>query len=129
MLDEEKILRKYLECVLFTDSPYYESSGDDSNFVYHNFDVDDFTAETIDAARQLVTDFIDMAIDAGLEDELERWDREHGIGYDLWLTRNGHGTGFWDRETSVTATALTDFAHSFGSAYAYLTEDEQINIE
>lgn len=22
-------------------------------------------------------------------------------GHDLWLTRNGHGTGFWDRDQSV----------------------------
>lgn len=23
------------------------------------------------------------------------------LGHDLWLTRNGHGTGFWDRDPSV----------------------------
>ena len=23
------------------------------------------------------------------------------VGHDLWLTRNGHGTGFWDRDNSV----------------------------
>lgn len=22
-------------------------------------------------------------------------------GHDLWLTRNGHGTGFWDRDSAV----------------------------
>lgn len=26
-----------------------------------------------------------------------RYDLEH-VGHDLWLTRNGHGAGFWDRK-------------------------------
>lgn len=30
------------------------------------------------------------------EIDLTQYDPEQ-IGHDLWLTRNGHGTGFWDR--------------------------------
>ncbi len=28
-------------------------------------------------------------------------------GHDLWLTRSGHGCGFWDREDSVYGLGLT----------------------
>ncbi|GAB3175998.1 hypothetical protein GCM10027059_50190 [Myceligenerans halotolerans] len=30
------------------------------------------------------------------------------IGHDLWLTRNGHGTGFWDRGLGSAGDALSD---------------------
>lgn len=32
------------------------------------------------------------------------------VGHDLWLTRNGHGTGFWDRDDSVYGQTV-DGAH------------------
>lgn len=39
-------------------------------------------------------------------------------GHDFWLTRNGHGTGFWDRGyPDEIGDALTDAAHSFGEVY------------
>lgn len=38
------------------------------------------------------------------------------IGHDFWLTRNGHGVGFWDRDyyPKELKDKLTDAAHSFG---------------
>ena len=42
------------------------------------------------------------------------------IGHDLWLTRNGHGCGFWDDyklehyETEATRDALDSIAHEMG---------------
>lgn len=36
-------------------------------------------------------------------------------GHDFWLTRNGHGAGFWDGDwTEPTATILTDNATAYG---------------
>jgi hypothetical protein len=43
-------------------------------------------------------------------------------GHDFWLTRNGHGTGFWDREEiygEFHANRFTEMAQSFGEAYSY----------
>jgi len=41
------------------------------------------------------------------------------VGHDFWLTRNGHGSGFWDRPEiyggQENAEALTESANSFGS--------------
>ena len=36
-------------------------------------------------------------------------------GFDFWLTRNGHGAGFWDRGHGPRGDRLTDAAHAFGS--------------
>jgi len=47
-------------------------------------------------------------------------------GHDFWLTRNGHGTGFWDgmsRENIYPqAELLTKLAESYGEAYVSFEE-------
>ena len=47
-------------------------------------------------------------------------------GHDFWLTRNGHGAGFWDRGyKKEIADALTEDSHRCGEAYL-LSEDREI---
>jgi len=73
------ILKNYLACALWTnemDSLSYEDFDDESKgyavVVIHKF---------LKAALPFLTD---------------EWTDEQ-IGHDLWLTRGGHGAGFWDR--------------------------------
>lgn len=49
-------------------------------------------------------------------------------GHDFWLTRNRHGTGFWDREglNESTSKALTDAAHKFGECDLYNGDDGKL---
>ncbi len=53
---------------------------------------------------------------------------ESQLGHDLWLTRNGHGTGFWDREPSVysstNATLFCRLATAMGGHDAEFVETE-----
>jgi len=44
-------------------------------------------------------------------------------GHDFWLTRNGHGAGFWDRGLGPVGTRLTDAAHACGSVDLYAGDD------
>ena len=42
------------------------------------------------------------------------------LGHDLWLTRNGHGVGFWDRkelEADGLGDKLSDVARSMGEVH------------
>lgn len=52
------------------------------------------------------------------------WTMEQ-LGHNFWLTRNGHGTGFWDRDTGTAESrkALTDLSLVFGQADAYTGDD------
>jgi len=46
-------------------------------------------------------------------------------GHDFWLTRNGHGTGFWDRDKSVYgdhSARFTGLAKEYGETHAYFEE-------
>ena len=49
-------------------------------------------------------------------------------GHDFWLTRNGHGAGFWDGDWQHTpyADMLTQLAKAYGEVETYLADDGAI---
>lgn len=51
--------------------------------------------------------------------------RESEAGNDFWLTRNGHGAGFWDGDWEH-GEELTKSAHSYGEFELYLGDDNKI---
>lgn len=61
------------------------------------------------AARALLAD--DARIDA------------EQCGHDLWLTRNHHGVGFWDRGLGDLGEQLTALAQRMGGCDAYVGDD------
>ena len=114
----DEFVESYLECALWS------STDDDGNPLDDSFDVDDIGRETRRAAETDCADF---------------W-RRHGWilsrdvrrgGFDFWLTRNGHGAGFWDgdwrTESADYGKRLTDAAHEFGSVDFYTGDDGRIH--
>ena len=74
---------------------------------------------------------------AALEDESgdARSDRRQGYGcsveqsagHDFWLTRCGHGAGFWDGDwREPHASALTELSKKFGNVDLYVGDDGKI---
>lgn len=54
--------------------------------------------------------FIGLALEDGsLLTYLEEYDWRH-LCHDYWLTRNGHGAGFWDRGLGDAGQRLTDLS-------------------
>lgn len=49
-------------------------------------------------------------------------------GNDFWLTRNGHGAGFWDRDLGDDGDLLTDIADSFPAIDAYMGDDGKVYL-
>lgn len=47
---------------------------------------------------------------------------ESQAGHDLWLTRNGHGAGFWARGLGSMGESLTQAAHILGETHAETDE-------
>lgn len=70
--------------------------------------------KTVADARKDCADFVTEAGPL-----LSEWTADQA-GHDFWLTRNGHGTGFWDRGLGAVGDVLTDIAQSFGSEDAYV---------
>jgi hypothetical protein len=51
-----------------------------------------------------------------------------GAGVDFWLTRNGHGAGFWDRGEDPVFRRLSDASKVWGGRDAYLGDDGRIYV-
>ena len=55
-----------------------------------------------------------------------RYTNEERLGHDFWLTRNGHGAGFWDRGLGELGQKLTEATKTFGTSDLYIGDDGKI---
>ena len=82
--------------------------------------------ETETQFREDITNFLNL-----LQEEGVVW-REHmddeQFGHDFWLTRNGHGAGFWDRGLGELGQVLTKWAKTFGDCDLYVGDDNLVHI-
>lgn len=49
-------------------------------------------------------------------------------GHDFWLTRNGHGAGFWDRDLENTGKQLTEAAKALKESDIYVGDDGKLHF-
>jgi hypothetical protein len=49
-------------------------------------------------------------------------------GHDFWLTRNGHGAGFWDRGLGDIGDRLSVAARAFGEVNLYVGDDKKLYL-
>lgn len=54
------------------------------------------------------------------------WYSEERAGHDFWLTRNGHGAGFWDRGLDFIGNELTDACKAFSQVDIYRGDDGRV---
>ena len=93
--DINLIIHHYLHCALWTEE--MDSS----------FDIEDIHSDSIVNALADCNKFVEKA--GSLLDELT----EEQIGHDFWLSRNGHGAGFFDRGLGEIGDKLQELARSF----------------
>ncbi len=108
----------YLECALWS------STDDDGEPFDTNYDITDIAEESINAAIETCREF--QSAHAALLEQTDASPSQHG--HDFWLTRNGHGAGFWDRGYGEVGDKLTDAAHAYGSSDVYLGDDGNIYL-
>lgn len=82
--------------------------------------IDGSNYELSDEARdELRGDFDDFVIEH--RDLIARSGLSHEqVGHDFWLTRNGHGAGFWDRGIGQVGKELTEACRPYGAVELYL---------
>jgi len=110
-----EMVASYMECAMW--SSHDNATPDGGEPIDANYDEDDWTAESVAAAVAACAEFIQMAwpdIREAVEVHRASWEQ---IGHDLWLTRNHHGAGFWDRGWDAPGDRLTEHADSMGEAY------------
>lgn len=106
----------YLVCALWSSVTEKDTPFDQDH------DVDDFDEATVKEATEECEKFKRDAVHL-----IEEWSDEE-LGHDLWLTRNGHGAGFWCRGRS-NGEELTKMAKDLGEAYCWERDDGKVGIE
>ena len=112
----------YLACALW--SSVHFAGEDDDGTPFDEVDAE-LAPEARAAMEAELQDFADLLEREGI-DEIPLSDEQ--IAHDFWLTRNGHGAGFWDRGIGEIGDTLTTWAKSFGSCDLYLGDDGLIYI-
>jgi len=69
------------------------------------------------------------AANAALIIEAQKYQSIGHIAHDFWLTRNGHGAGFWDGDyPKDIGESLTKASKSFGECDLYIGDDGMIYV-
>lgn len=103
-------VQAYLEAALW-------SSSDENGEPYDKFfTIEDFSVEAVLQAEKDCQAFMDNN-DVGDLDYAE-------IGRNYWLTRNHHGTGFWDMGLGALGQQLTKSAHADGECGVVFDDDD-----
>lgn len=110
--------RHYLIAAMWTEE---ESIG---VCTLHSFHFDTLHAAWLDCQKFQIENADDLAV--AYEEYTESGAAAHPdtgspgacAGHDFWLSRNGHGTGFWDRGLTV-GEALHTAARAMGEVYLY----------
>lgn len=129
--DIDAIMLAYLHCAIWTSTLDSDPEGDGGAPMDSKYTVDDFDSSAREGAKEDIESFLKMAADQGIDHE--GWTDEQ-FGRDFWYTRNGHGTGFWDREGEVTpygdrGARLDKLCDEFPECYVCELGDGTIGIE
>lgn len=124
LTSEDKMSREsfqdaYVEAALWSST--YGENGEGN--------MDDGKHELSDKAEALMKQEAGAFYDANLTllDMANQKGRDDAhLGHDLWFSRNGYGTGFWDRGLGRVGTMLHDLAKAAGARDLYVGDDGEI---
>ena len=104
----------------------WSSTDDGGTPLESNYSPRDIAPESRDSALHDCAEFIHYCEETGLDPFPDyghpKYSNAEMSGHDFWLTRNGHGAGYWDRGLE-TGDALTTAAKTFGTSDLYIGDD------
>lgn len=120
--------KAYLTCALW-------ASTDENDEPYDKeHSIEDFALEALNKAITDCKRFQESNSDLLLEyshfiTTKDGWTADDYAGYDFWLTRNGHGAGFWDRDgLPDDGKGLTEACKSFRECDVYTGDDGKLYL-
>ncbi len=114
----DEFTQAYLDCALWAESDQSNEQGGDP--LDENYTIEDIDPHSLKEAISDCKRF-----------QEENWDdlgdNHTQAGHDFWLTRNGHGAGFWDgKRPEPAATRLTKASEKFGNVDIYVGDDGKL---
>ena len=124
----------------YIDAMLWAETDDNGDPLDRNYSADDLAPETLARIERDCAAFYETAepIYRGRYDMGPEWSDDERAGHDFWLTRNGHGAGFWDRsytegEPGETpgddlGDRLSAITKTFGQVDPYIGDDDKIHL-
>ena len=113
----------------YLEAAFGTTTDDDGELLEANYSVSDLSPS---AKSRLLNEFFNFV------KRVDKLVPDHDfspadLASDFWMTRNGHGTGFWDNQgkpwqDEEVAKMLTDIAHSFGEQDLYISDAGQVEV-
>lgn len=114
----------YIEALIWLSlTPIGEESEELETLEELEYTFDNLSKEMRKEILEECQEFMDANWD-DLEKLLEDWPQH---GHDFYLTREGHGAGFWDRGYGDVGERLTEASEVYGSVHTYI-EDSKIYL-
>lgn len=109
----------YIEAMLWsTNDESNEHGGEPLDDNYTPLDI------SVETMRAILQDCRSFYLDN--YDDIMGWVKR--AGHDFWLTRAGHGSGFWDGDWPESAASrLTKASEAFGEVWLYVGDDGEIH--
>lgn len=124
-MDLDLMLDAYIACALWSSTDNSRDDGGDP--LDKNYSPDDLAPETRRKMRADCEAFVKTAREDLKEYAGASRDFWESVGHDFWLTRNGHGAGFWDGDwPEPQASRLTEAAEAMGEVNLYVGDDGKI---
>ena len=124
----DEFTEAYIDCALWSTNDESTPEGGvpfDDNYGYGDIDDDTLRAMIVDCEKFQRENCCDIAY----ENCFYRTDCsvESHAGHNFWLTRNGHGAGFWDDDWEEAAgERMTKSSKAFGEFNLCLGDDGKI---
>lgn len=130
--DLDEFTRGYIDAALWS------SSEDDGTPLDERFRARDIHPDSLRQAVEDCREFQEVneillrgCYNFGQDYTLARGTRKYrpsNAGHDFWLTRNGHGAGFWDRGLGDYGEPLTDASDRAGNVDLYVGDDGCLHL-
>lgn len=120
------ILKHYLICALWSSHDIIKERGKDDieYFLEEKFNVNDFSNGAILKAQKDIRNFTKKNRSLLMKSKLN----DEQIGHDFWLTRNSHGSGFWDRNLGEVGQKLTESCKKFNPVDTEVGDDNKLHF-
>jgi len=121
----DKFIQGYWKALFWSETILDDNCNELGQFEDH-YTVEDLDpgdrAKTEKTLQEFFENWSPVWLDAG-------WDNEQA-GHDFALTRNGHGTGFWDRDwdRNDAGEQLTEACKPYGTQNLYLGDNGKICV-
>jgi len=129
-IEIDKFTEAYITCALWA-SIESDEQGNNCRPLDDNYGPEDLAEEAVKAIVEDCKDFQEAQgelITQAIKMAENRYTIE-SAGHDFFLTRCGHGAGFWDRGLGTLGTILSDASKIYGNVDFYTGDDGQLYVQ